>query len=50
MLIFFFFLIFIYLSVPGFCCNMQALWLKHVGSSSLTRDRTWAPCIGNAES
>ena len=24
------------------------LWL--VGSSSLIRDRTWAPCIGSAES
>ena len=22
----------------------------HAGSGSLTRDRTWAPCIGNAES
>ena len=25
-------------------------WLWHVGSSSLTRDRTQAPCIGGAES
>ena len=24
--------------------------LQHVGSSSLTRDHTWAPCIGNMES
>ena len=23
--------------------------LQHVGSSSLTRDRTWAPCIGSPE-
>ena len=50
---FIFFLIFIYL----FCLH----WLfvaagrllscgMHVGSSSLTRDRTWAPCIGRVES
>ena len=25
-------------------------WLHHVGSSSLTRDPSWAPCIGNTES
>ena len=38
-------------------CNMQGLWLRHansqlqhVGSSSLTRDRTLAPCIGSLES
>ena len=24
--------------------------LGHVGSNSLTRDRTWAPCIGSTES
>ena len=24
-------------------------WLQHVGSSSLTRDQTWAPCFGSAE-
>ena len=24
--------------------------VTHVGSSSPTRDRTWAPCIGSAES
>ena len=29
------------------CKNFQ-LW--HVGSSSLTRDQTWTPCIGTAES
>ena len=29
--------------------NARSL-LWHVGSSSLTRDQTWAPCIGSAES
>ena len=52
------------LAVPGLSCGMQdlrcgvwasQLWhadsqLWHVGSSSLTRDRTWAPCIGSVES
>ena len=29
-------------------CGMQTLSCSmHVGSSSLTRDQTWAPCIGN---
>ena len=32
-------------------CGMQTLSCgMHVGSSSLTRDQTWAPCIGSAES
>ena len=39
-----FFLIFIYL----FGCSGSQL--QHVGSSSLTRDRTWAPCTGSSES
>ena len=34
---------------PGLICGMQDLQLWHVGSSSLTRDRTWAPCIGSIE-
>ena len=39
----------IYLTVPSLSGSKQDLQL-HVGSSSLTRDRTWAPCIGSAES
>ena len=39
--------VFIYLAVPGFSCS---IWLRHVGSSSLIRDQTWAPCIGRMES
>ena len=32
-------------------CGMRTLSCDvHVGSSALTRDRTWAPCIGSAES
>ena len=31
------------------CCGMRTL-LRHVGSSSLTKDRTWASCIGSVES
>ena len=30
--------------------HAESFWLWHAGSSSLTRDRTWAPCIGNVES
>ena len=37
---------FFYLTVPGLCCGMQDLQLWHVGSSSLTRDQTWAPALG----
>ena len=34
-----------------FSCGMRTLSCgMHVGSSSLTRDRTQAPCIGCAES
>ena len=36
--------LFVYLVVPGLNCGM------HVGSSSLTRDQTQAPCTGSAES
>ena len=32
-------------------CGMRTLSCgMHVGSISLARDRTWAPCIGSAES
>ena len=31
-------------------CGVQHLYLQHVGSSSLTRDGTQTPCIGNTES
>ena len=40
----FFFFNFIYL----FGCSGSQL--QHVGSSSLTRDQTWAPCAGSSES
>ena len=37
--------------MPGLSCGMQTLSCgMHVGSSSLTRDRTRAPCIGSMES
>ena len=39
----FFFNIYFYLAVLGLSFSM---W----GSSSVTRDRTWVPCIGSAES
>ena len=44
--------VFIYLAVPGLSCGMQDLpsLLHHVGSSSLTRTQTWAPCIMTAKS
>ena len=38
----------IYLAPLGLSCSMQDLWLWHVGSSSLTRNQTWGPCIGSA--
>ena len=44
---FFFFSIFTYLAVLGLSCDtwdIQSL-LQHMGSSSLTRDQTQAPCI-----
>ena len=31
-------------------CNMQDLQLLHVGSGSLSRDRSQGPCFGSAES
>ena len=61
----FFFLIFIYLAVLGLSCGTRDLhcgvwdllveacgifYLQCAGSSSLTRDRTCAPCIGSTES
>ena len=61
----FIYLIFI-LAAPGLSCGMWDLLVAagsllscsmstlscgmHVGSSSLTRDRTWAPCTGSMES
>ena len=47
-----FFLKYIYLAALGLSCDTQDLQfsLWHVGSSSLTRDWTWAPCIGSRES
>ena len=47
LLLLFFYLI--YLAVPGLTCGTLALWLQPLGSSSLTRDQTWAPYIGNVE-
>ena len=54
---FFSFLIFISLTTPGprwgtqdLRCQVRDPQLRHVGSSSLTRDRTQAPCIGSSES
>ena len=49
-----FILLFIYLATPGLSCSMRDLHcqvqdLLVVGSSSLARDRTRAPCIGSAE-
>ena len=57
--ILFFFLIKkkIYLAASGLicgmwdvCCSLQVLQLWQVGSSSLTRDQTWAACIGSMQS
>ena len=40
-----------YLQHAGLSCGMRTLSCgMHVGSSSLTRDRTWAPCVGSVES
>ena len=33
-----------------FSCGMLDIQWEHVGSSSLIRDQTWAPCIGRMES
>lgn len=41
---------FIYLAALGLNCSMRDLQLRHMESNSLTRDRTWAPCIGSLES
>ena len=45
----FFFLIFIYLAAPDLSWGMRDLYLQRVGSSSLTRDRTRAPCTGGTD-
>ena len=52
------YVLFIYLAALDLSCSMWELWLCHVnsylwyvGSSFLTRDQTWAPCIiGSMES
>ena len=41
---------FTYLTAPGLSCGIQTPQLQHVGSSSMTRDLTQAPCIGRAPS
>ena len=46
MCVVFFFLI--CLVALGLGCDMQNSQLWHEGSSSLSRDRTQAPCVGNA--
>ena len=48
----FFWLPWVLVAAPGLLsCGMQTLSCgMHVGSSSLTRDRTPAPCIGSAKS
>ena len=47
---FFFFKNLFILAEPGLSCGMHPLSCNmHAGSSSPTRDRTQAPCIGNAE-
>ena len=44
-------LLFIYLVALGVSCGMWTLSCSmHMGSSSLTRDQTWTPCIGSVES
>lgn len=49
--LFYLFIYFAYLAVPGLSCSsMQDPYLWHGGSSSLIKDRTQAPCIGNTES
>ena len=39
-----------FLNVYFYLFGCTGSWLNHVGSSSLTRDQTWGPCIGSAES
>ena len=49
----FFIFILIYLAGPGLSSRMWDIIffkLRHVGSSSLTRDQTWGPCVGSVES
>ena len=52
LLILFFFsiYIYIYLAAPGLRFSKRDLQLQGVGSGSLTRDLTWAPCFGTMES
>ena len=51
--------LFIYLAVPGLRCGIQDLFsrflqansqLLHVVPNPMTKDRTWARCLGNTES
>ena len=44
------FKVFVYLALPGFSCGTHHLHLQHVGSRSLTRNRTQALCVGSMES
>ena len=48
---FFFNILFTYLAAPGLSCSTRNLWfsLQNVGSSSVTREQTRAPCIGYTE-
>ena len=39
-----------YCSIHDLCCDMWNLRLQHAGSSSLTKDWTWAHCVGKVES
>ena len=40
----------LFLAVHGIFSGIENSLLQHVGSSSLTRNKTWAPCIGRLES
>ena len=42
--------LFLNLAVLALSCSTWDLYSQHVGSSSLTRDRTQAPCTGSSES
>jgi len=42
--------LFIYLARPGLSCSLGIFYVLACGSSSQTRDRTQAPCIGHTES
>ena len=52
LLFFYCLFLFIYLAALSIRCSTQDLQssLWHVGSNSLTRDQTQAPCIGSTES